>query len=160
MKYDIVDNFLNRENFKMIEKELFRPTFPWFYNSSIADPTDDDMPYFTHHFYLNDEFNSDYRKLLLPILDKMKIKTLMRAKANMYLKTNKVIKHGLHVDRPFKHKGCIFYINTNNGFTVLEDGTEIKSVANRALFFDSSKKHSSTSCTDQNIRVNININYF
>ena len=84
----------------------------------------------------------------------------MRAKANMYLKTNKVIKHGLHVDRPFKHKGCIFYINTHNGFTVLEDGTEIKSVANRALFFDSSKKHSSTSCTDQNIRVNININYF
>ena len=60
---------------------------------------------------------------------------------------------------PFPHKGFLFYVNTNNGFTILEDGTKVESIANRALFFDSSKSHKSTTCTDEDIRVNININY-
>ena len=59
----------------------------------------------------------------------------------------------------FPHKGAIFYINTNNGFTVLEDGTEIASVSNRLLLFNPSEPHHSTSCTDVKRRVNINFNY-
>ena len=42
---------------------------------------------------------------------------------------------------------------------ILEDGKEVKSIANRALFFDSMKPHSSTSCSDKKARFNININY-
>ena len=41
-----------------------------------------------------------------------------------------------------------------------EDGTKIESVANRVLLFDSSRPHSSTRCTDQKVRVNINLNYY
>ena len=61
---------------------------------------------------------------------------------------------------PYKHKGAILYINDNNGKTILEDGTEIESKANRLLLFDASKPHNSTSCTDAKSRINININYF
>ena len=43
--------------------------------------------------------------------------------------------------------------------TVLEDGTECESVANRLLLFDATKPHHSTTCTDQKRRVNINVNY-
>ena len=83
-------------------------------------------------------------------------------KVNCYPRTEKRIVHGRHVDF-FNHKGSvnglIFSLNTCNGATILEDGKEVKSIANRALFFDSMKPHSSTSCSDKKARFNININY-
>ena len=81
-------------------------------------------------------------------------------KANLYPSLNKIIEHGSHVDQNFKHNGFIYYLNTNNGYTKLSDGTKIESIENRGLFFDSSLPHQSTNCTDQNIRINLNFNYF
>ena len=54
----------------------------------------------------------------------------------------------------------MFYLNDNDGVTVLNDGTEVESVANRLLLFDASKPHHSTTCTDADRRVNLNFNYF
>ena len=54
----------------------------------------------------------------------------------------------------------ILYFNANDGVTVLEDGTEVESVPNRILLFDSSRPHHSTTCTNANRRVNLNFNYF
>ena len=87
-------------------------------------------------------------------------KTLIRIKGNLYMKTTKIFNHNPHRDYPFKHNGAIFYINSNDGKTVLENGEEIDSVANRLLLFDSSKPHNSTSCTNAKCRINININYY
>jgi hypothetical protein len=50
-------------------------------------------------------------------------------------------------------------MNTNNGYTYFEDGTKAKSVANRLIKFDNVMYHSGTTCTDENQRVVININY-
>ena len=58
------------------------------------------------------------------------------------------------------HKTGIFSINTCNGYTKLEDGTKIDSVANRMLLFDASRPHTPSTTTDQTVRVNINFNYF
>ena len=60
---------------------------------------------------------------------------------------------------PWNHKTAIFYINSNNGFTVLENDTKIESIENRLLLFNGSKKHHSTSCTNSGARININFNY-
>ena len=84
---------------------------------------------------------------------------LIRAKSNLYGRTQELIHHDNHIDMNFEHRGGILYINSNNGFTVLEDGTEIESISNRLLLFDPSKPHHSTSCTDVKRRVNINFNY-
>ena len=54
----------------------------------------------------------------------------------------------------------IFYVNSNNGYTVFEDGTKVESVANRFVSFPANMKHKGTSCTDEKIRVVINFNYF
>ena len=53
----------------------------------------------------------------------------------------------------------MFYFNTCDGYTKLNDGTKVESVANRALFFDPSIPHQSTNCTNAKARFNININY-
>ena len=65
-----------------------------------------------------------------------------------------------HVDYDFPHRGAIFYLNTNNGLTILEDTIEIKSIENRLLIFDASRPHHSTTCSDDKCRVNVNFNFF
>ena len=92
-------------------------------------------------------------------LEKIKCKSIMRAKANLYLRKDKQEKHQPHTDYPFSHKGCLFYINTNNGETYF--GKEkVLPVANRMVFFDPGKKHSSSVCSDNDVRITINFNYF
>ena len=78
----------------------------------------------------------------------------------MYPNTEKIHEHGMHTDDLFPHKAAILSINTCDGYTKLEDGTKIDSVANRVLLFDGSKLHTPSTCTNQPVRMNININYF
>jgi hypothetical protein len=157
MSYKIIDNFLDKEYFKEIEKLFTSSDFPWFYNDKVN--LFDEETYFTHLIYIDFKPNSNFYNNIFKIVLKLKPKALLRIKANLYLKTKKKIIHAKHKDYDMPHKGAIFYINTNNGKTILENGTKVDSVANRMLFFDSSKKHSSTTCTDKKVRLNINFNY-
>jgi hypothetical protein len=84
---------------------------------------------------------------------------LIRIKGNVYLNTKTKITHEKHVDYNYPHKGAIYYINTNNGKTILNDEVEIDSIENRLLIFNPSIPHSSTSTTDSKFRMNINFNY-
>ena len=49
-------------------------------------------------------------------------------------------------------------LNTNNGKTILNDEVEIDSIANRLLVFDGDIPHCSTTCTDEKVRLNVNVN--
>ena len=160
IKYEIIDNFLNKEEFLKIKNFILSDSFPWFFQDNVSIKNANDGIYFTHLFYNHYQVNSDKFYLMKPILDKLKVKSLLRIKGNFYPSTNKIIEHKKHVDYPFEHKGFIFYLNNNNGFTKLNDGTIIKSIENRGLFFNASIKHNSSTCTDQLARININFNYF
>ena len=121
--------------------------------------------------YDNDRptFNTSF-ELMDPILNKLfqrdddfKLRTLVRVKINSYPNQNKFIEHSMHQDFPpskLPYKTCLFCLNTCDGYTKLEDGTKIDSIANRAIFFDPTFEHCSTNTTDQPRRVNINFNYF
>jgi hypothetical protein len=67
--------------------------------------------------------------------------------------------HRFHKDFSYKHKGCLLYINGNNGLTYFNK-EEVKPKPNRLVFFDPSKDHASSLPTDDNRRININVNYF
>ena len=94
------------------------------------------------------------------VLTRINSKSLIRMKVNSYPRTEELVHHKDHFDLPYAHKGGILYFNANDGVTVLEDGTEVESVPNRILLFDSSKPHHSTTTTNANRRVNLNFNYF
>jgi hypothetical protein len=96
--------------------------------------------------------------LIEPFLDKLKIKKLIRAKLNLYPRTNKKIIHGFHTDFKYKHNVVLFYFNTNNGQTLFKD-RKITSEENKSIVFDGSLEHSSTTCTDKNYRITLNVNY-
>jgi hypothetical protein len=162
MQYEVIDNYLPQEEFEKIRDVMMGPDFPWFYNPTVVYGSKDlnRTMYFTHNFYKNYLVNSNFYDLLLPLISKINAKALIRVKGNMYTNIGEKLREESHIDSSFEHKGAIFYINTNNAPTVLEEGIEIESVANRILFFKPHKMHNSTYCTDQKVRVNININYF
>lgn len=160
MKTKIIDNALSKDDFLKIKKELTSSEFPWYYSDFVARKDDIDDYYFIHLFYLNHHKNSNYFDLVLPILEVIKPKALIRIKGNLYPSTKELYHHKLHSDFTYDHQGAIFYLNTNDGYTILECGTKIESIENRILFFNASKPHSSTTCTDEKVRININFNYF
>ena len=157
--HTIIDNFLDKEQFEGLSKIIMGTHFPWFFKADI-NKNDKKHTYLTHLMYDKYVANSQYFNDFINLILLLKPKALLRIKVTCYLRTLKILKHAAHVDYKFPHKGAIFYINTNNGKTILDDGKEITSVANRMLFFDPSKMHSSTSCSDQKARVSINFNYF
>jgi len=170
MEYEIIDNVLNENEFLSIKNILLSNTFDWYFSKvlindlidfPIQNLDDHDMVFF-HLFYhvrLQTPTTSRYLNVLDPILNYLNPDVLIRAKANMYPRTNEIEHHGKHTDYKFKHRGALFYINTNDGLTILDDGTEVESVENRLILFDSSKPHNSTTCTNTTCRITINFNY-
>ena len=157
-KIKVIDNFLEDNDFKNIKNHLMGDYFPWYYNKGITFKGDGDL-YFTHSFFRTPANISDKFYLFENMLIKLQYKSLIRVKGNLYVGTKEKIKHADHTDYDFKHKGCLLYINDNNGETHF--GKEkVLPVANRIVFFDPSTKHSSSSCNDSNIRITINFNYF
>lgn len=166
IKYEVIDNYLTDNAFETLKNQIDNDdqSFPWYYNRFVDNrnkPALNDHFYFAHVLYNRGQINSPHYDAVVPLLNKIQTKAVIRVKVNAYPKNgDEIVKHRPHKDYDFEHKGAIFYLNTNNGKTILADGTEIDSVANRILFFDPSIPHNSTNCTDAKMRFNININYF
>ena len=86
-------------------------------------------------------------------------KTMIRIKMNAYPYTNVVKEHKEHIDFNYEHIGAVFSLNTCDGYTKFSDGTKSESIANRIVFFDASKEHSSTTTSNAKLRYNINFNF-
>jgi hypothetical protein len=158
--HKIIDNFLPPRNLIKLQAVINSGEFDWYYVEDINTnvPKDSLASYFVHVAYYQGTA-SKYIHIFSSILERLEIKALIRIKVNLYPRTHALEIHTPHIDENYPHTGAIFYLNTNDGKTILEDGTKIDSVANRILLFNASKKHSSTSTTDNKVRVNININY-
>lgn len=155
----IIDNFLDNFQFKNLKDFFFGKDINWFFNDFITIKNDGEFQ-FTHYFYDNFSVNSDYFNFILPILNKLQCKSLIRIKANLTTKSNQIKNFKLHTDYNFNCNTAIFYLNTNNGKTIFENKKEIKSIENRMIIFPSKLKHTGTTHTDEKIRIVLNINYF
>lgn len=145
---------------------MLKNDFPWYYQSTVtyqhysfSEEQKAENFYFTHMF-LFEYTRSNMFGLIQPIIAKLEHRTLIRVKANLYPRTHSLHHHLKHSDYDYEHKAALFYVNSNDGFTVLEDGTKIESVENRLLLFRGDTEHNSTTCTNTKARVNINFNYF
>ena len=150
LEYKIIDDFLPQEEFQKIqsyvmndERNTSDPTsenhlnsqpIGWEYNSNIVSPSRPDE---------SNNINSSFHN-----------------KCNLYPNSETVYEHDPHQDLPFSHYSVIFSLNTCDGYTKLNDGTKVYSVANRILLHDASISHLSTTTSDTTARFNINFNYF
>lgn len=160
MSHFVIDNLLPDNQFFALHDAIMNKRFPWFYSGIVGahNSAGEDF-YFVHYFFDQGGVCSDLMPLLTPLLEKINAQKLLRAKVNLYPNVGKLLHNESHIDMDFPHRGAVFYINTNNGFTVLEGNTHIPSIANRLLLFDSSRPHNSTHCTDEKRRVTLNLNF-
>jgi hypothetical protein len=163
----IEDDFLPKREFERIAHLLlYSGDFSWYIQD---DPSMKGMYHFTHMFYIDMAPNSEYFKEVKPILQKLNSFTFFRIKADLLMKTSNHIESTPHSDLSAvlsneKHLAqwttSIFYLNTNNGCTKFEDGTEVESIANRMISFPANMLHTGTTCTNEAVRGLININHF
>lgn len=164
--YEVIDNFLNNNEFEKLKEVIESPFFPWYFNETAVTLKEDynlNNYQFTHGFYAKSEPISSFFNDVRPIINKINPKALIRVKANLNTPTEKIFEHGYHIDYQNSEKNqktAVFYLNNNNGLTIFEDGTKVESVANRLLVFDTDLSHTGTTCTDKKRRIVINLNYF
>jgi hypothetical protein len=159
LAHQVIDNFLELEDFKRIQTAVMSGVFPWYFNVGVAYKNSDDY-YFVHTFYVDYSVRSDQFEILEPLIRKLDAKAIIRIKANLYPNLHNFFINESHIDQEYSCKSAVLYLNTCNGYTQLGDDIIVNSVENRVLLFDSSKPHNSTHCTDQHARVTLNINYF
>jgi hypothetical protein len=162
--YEIIDNFLDESSFSILKSVMLSDSFAWYYNEGVISLGDQRLNQyqFTHTFYMHDTPFSQFFDVIKPIIDKINPVALMRVKANLNPRTEEIFEHGYHADYdnpPSNQRTAVFYLNTNNGLTIFEDGTKIESVENRLVSFKTPLLHTGTTCTDENRRVLINFNY-
>lgn len=170
VKHKVIDNFLNEDDLKKLEDIMMSSFMPWYFNDHVNTEGDDYFQFVYGFIRQGGEINCDefMMGLLEPFRLKLRIpyhRNFYRVKANLSPKTEKIVEHGMHTDRSGEwanygmKKTGIFYINTCNGYTKLENGKKIKSKRNRYVEFDCRTKHTGSSCTDEKRRVVINFNY-
>ncbi len=183
----IIDNAISEIDLKVIQDLLLSPEFPWFFNRhTVRGPglnpiagsfhidectTCDEINDFqlTHSFYVDSGkckggygyINSEYFDIIKPIIEKLECHILIRAKANLRtVAPEKDMIAGWHTDYDLKSETAVFYVNTNNGYTIFREGKEkIDCVENRLVIFPTELEHCGVSCTDNKQRVIINFNF-
>jgi hypothetical protein len=151
----VIDNFLSDEEFNEVFSMIADSEFPWFYGLVVSGSK---YTQFTHCFYQHDEPTYYYPRMKF-FRDKLKMKSLVRIKANLNPRTETLNEHDYHIDFT-NMKTAVFYLNTCNGYTKFKTGEKVDSVKNRIVIFDSNLEHTGTSCTDTHARLVINFNYF
>jgi hypothetical protein len=166
MNYKIIDNFLPENEFNIVKEFMLGPNIEWAYNSFIVDPASKLPDYFgnyqfTHTFYAYSMLKSNKIEILDPILRRINPSAIVRIKANLQPRAETIFTHQYHLDHNhFSGKVAIFYVNSNDGYTIFEDGTKIDSVENRLLMFDGDVLHTGTTCTNQKVRCLINFMFY
>lgn len=159
----VIDNFLSPLQFDVLKSAIFDGSFPWYYNDHVIYDENNvlsDHFQFTHLFYKDSLPWSNNIGILDKIVEKIDPFALLRIKANLLTQTPSHVEHGMHVDYDDPRiTTAVFYINTNNGYTLFETGEKVASVENRIAIFPCSMKHTGSTCTDAKIRIVINFNY-
>ena len=171
----IIDNWLSTSEFLVLKDIFTSTTCNWFIVNGISansetmknlNPLDNYM--FAHMVYQQYTPYSNYWDKVMEIIHpKLKetcgqdFRAISRIKVNMYPRTPEVVQHPWHTDSAEIQglRGLLLSFNTCDGYTGFADGTEVDSVENRAILFDSTEKHYSTSCSNASYRLNMNINY-
>jgi len=159
----IIDNFLDEDEFKILQQYLTNDSFTWNLLPSIANNKQGlDQYQFVHTFFdISKPSLQNYSNFLTPLFSKLQAKYILRVKANLRPRTTQGVLSDYHVDMSLNQQTAIYYLNTNNGYTKFQDSTfdDVPSVANRLLTFYGGLKHCGCSATDSNYRILLNINY-
>lgn len=171
MKPKVVDNFLEDTIFNSLCHLVLHDTdFPWFYTSGVAHNALEGGQngfYFVHPIFEDGRgfmtTSPEIRTRLKPLSKLLEMKQLLRARLLLYVNQGEQIVHDKHIDFDDSHHAFLLYLNSNNGYTEFhyknKPSKKILSTRNRAVFFDGSNPHNSSTPTDTRRRVVLAVNY-
>ena len=122
--------------------------------------------WFLSHLMLSGSFQSSTLRYLIPLLTKIDPVAVCRIQTNLTVQQDKKARSKFHIDysgdnlKRSEMNTSIYYLNTTNGGTLLEDGTEVECRENRLVTYPYNTYHAGILCTDQPYRIIINLNYF
>ena len=167
----IQDNFLKEKEFNALRDVIATDAFPWFYFPETVDgpqikDKESSSGLLTHSVYHNNIPTSEFFQQFFYTFEQLDVSVLIRVKLNLQIRNLEPDFDVFHSDMDGYSKSfqqtcmtSILYINTNNGYTEIEDGTKVDSVANRLVSFPSYIRHRGVSQTDEKTRIVINFNY-
>jgi len=123
----IIKNLLSSKDLKMVQDTLMSEDFPWFYRATETT-REEDGEYFTHNFIrVPQPGRSNWYYALEPILSHLNIFSLLMVRANLCVNSNVALRSSFHTDNNDPRVStAIFYVNTNNGMTMLRTPEGIK----------------------------------
>ena len=165
----IIDNLLPYQQWQELHDYflLHAHGCPWVYMDSMVCAEEKNSHFqFVHGILLGSGAGPtliDETRLIRiqPILKKLNIAFLLRAKVNLTTRTHEPVQTDFHCDTDNNNLTAIYYMNTCNGKTRFENPEigDVDSVGNRIVIFNAKQKHCTVTATDVQARVVININY-
>ena len=169
MNIEIIDDFLSSYYNDAHERTFSGPersNYPWYFNDHLNYQTYKGNYYFNNCCYDPALGIADPQQYPLyePLLNKLGItmSNVKKIKSNLYPWTGRRIHHQTHTDYPpnLGLRTCLYYVNDSDRVTVFDGKKRIKCKNNRAILFDGSIPHHSTTPTDVNYACSINIDYW
>lgn len=158
---NIYKNFLPDNVFKTLRDNMMGDYFPWYFNEYIVDENETGSNFQFTFTFIRDGRQSCWGKwfdIIKPVIDNIKHVKMNRIKANLLVRTNKIIQHAYHTDQEKGTTG-ILYLDNSNGYTMFKNNKKIISEENKFVEFNSTLKHAGSTCTDKKRRMIINFNY-
>ena len=171
----VIDDVLPEEEFKKLTDYIvFNNQFPLTIDGGVAlspdkkdydkDREEDYRNWYAAHVSYNNgvPLSNSYNQIasiLTPVFSNLNVKALLKLKINFYPHTYEIFEHSQHIDYSFSCAAALLSLNTCDGFTRLNDGTKVESVANRMVIFHGNEYHNSSTTTNAKGRYNINFNY-
>ena len=163
----IIDNLLPQQQWQELYDYYLRGDCLWTYKEHMVCPVEKNCHFqFVHSILLGNGVGSiwlDETRLIRiqPILEKLNIAFLLRAKVNLTTRTHEPFQSDFHCDTDNNNLTAIYYVNTCNGKTRFENPEigDVDSVGNRVVIFNARQKHCTVTATDVQARVVVNINY-
>tara|TARA_B100001996_G_scaffold219996_1_gene169109 strand:+ start:31 stop:585 length:555 start_codon:yes stop_codon:yes gene_type:complete len=174
----IYDDFLTKDQYLPLYQYFIDTktgwngeSVPWYWVDGVVNMNDGRIQFVSLAYGKDHIVNMSMFQVLSPIIDKLNPISIFRIKANLGLPENlQSISHedtlhtdDYHCDPPNKCSMTtgIYYVNSNNGYTIFEDGTKVESVANRMVTFPCHVRHGGIPHNDSNKgRIVVNFNWF
>tara|TARA_R100001509_G_scaffold130934_1_gene84381 strand:+ start:156 stop:638 length:483 start_codon:yes stop_codon:yes gene_type:complete len=157
MSLNVVNNFLDNDEFWKISKTVMANNFPWFlegdsFSHHLIKPLDDGK--YENSFFISLVLNK--------ITEKIKPKKILKAYLNLTSKTNKedeIDKQREPINLNNKNYVGFFFINTCNGKIQISGGNEIDTIENRFVTFPINTAYFHSSHTDKQLKIFLKIVY-
>ena len=163
----IIDNFLPTEDFITIKNYIEDRKFPWYFTNTRVYEGDGNSRYVHQVYDIIDGVVTPLGEswhMYTTVLDKLNALGITKCKINSDIKSSKhhIREEDWHTDIAWcdsQHAyTCIYYINTNNGYTEFKTGEKVQSIENRLVLFRANLLHRGINQTDTTRRILINYN--